>query len=293
MIFSALTLTIFISNILGNHEKFCLPFTQCLGQLAEEPNLKTDIQSRIEENTEKIVELLTHNFNLQAPLPFTFCTNPAPFDIAKSNKNRMIFECILKRPDFNIYEFIHPKDNSNLFHVTAEYGSTHLMSALFKHCQEKNIDYLPLINMTNTKGKTPLGLTAACCRTICLKMLLEHGARHDNKNMPLLHIAASTNTRGERKRNKTVRALCESEWPLWEKDHQGRTALDLAKVCTYQSTVECIKGYEKIMIDNIEEIQVKRRLYFNRLPKPVWQLTMNYLRGPEVAIGENDQSQAA
>jgi len=294
IIFSALTLTICTSTILGSHEKFWSPFNQCLGRVPNESDTKKDLQTRIDENTEKIVSSINNNFNLQAPLPFTLCTKPAPFDIAKSNKNRIIFERILKHRDFYIYDFVDPNGNNNLFHIAAENGSSHIMSALFKYCKDKNIDCLPLINMINTRGKTPLGLAAACCRTKCLKMLLAHGAQHDNRHMPLLHIAASTNMRGGKKRDNAVRVICESEqFRISEKDHHGRTASDLARLCTYESTVECIKIYEKRLIDQIKRIREEptQNSYFNLLPLPIWEQAITFLRRPEDSCAKIDQSQ--
>ena len=62
----------------------------------------TNLQDVIDRNHEEISKLLTENSDIYDPLPFSFCSGPAIFDLAKSNKNKGLVEIILNRPEFSI-----------------------------------------------------------------------------------------------------------------------------------------------------------------------------------------------
>jgi len=252
----------------------------------------TNLQDVIDRNHEEISKLLTENSDIYDPLPFSFCSGPAIFDLAKSNKNKGLVEIILNRPEFSIDRLIDNNKN-NLFHIIAESGSSTILSALFSYCQKNNVNYQPLMNSINTNGQTPLSLAVFNCRTKALRLLLKREAQHDARYMPLLHVAASTNSRGETKRNKTVDLLCKSGYSPWKTNQIGKTAQELAMQCNYSSTVDCLKKNMLETIVTLGPLYTQNNSYFNCLPRELWQRTTELMLGSKISNAENAQSQAA
>ena len=163
------------------------------------------IQELIEQNRPKVRKFINKTSNSFDPLPFSLCTKPALFDLVISNKNKEFVETSLQKENFNICSLVHGKNN--LFHICAEAGSVKILQTLLEHCKRKSIDYQDLLSQRDALGQTPLTLAAFNCRTRCLAILLEHDAQHVKINLPLLHIVASSNVRGEKKEIKPCKCF--------------------------------------------------------------------------------------
>ena len=234
------------------------------------------IQEIIDQNQQKVEKFIRKISNFSDPLPFSLCTKPALFDLVASNKNKKFVDAMLQKEDFNISSFVDSKNKGNLFHICSQTGSNKILGVLLEHCKRKSIDYHNLLNQQDVLKQTPLTLATLNCRTECLKILLAHNAQHAKIGLPLLHIAALTDVRGENKRNKTVRALLESGYSPWEVDSIQRTAQDIAQACSYQSTVDCIQEYKKSFSKKVESIKGNDS-YFTLLPPEIFNITLKRL----------------
>lgn len=275
---------IFLSLICLTNAEFAIPnvvekikdlvFGCCTTKTTHTITSPKIIQELIDQNKQKVEKFIHKTSNFFEPLPFSLCTKPALFDLAMSNKNKELVDNVLQKEDFNICTFVDGKNN--LFHICAESGSNRILSKLLEHCKKHSIDYQDLLNQQDALGQTPLTLSVLNCRTECLKILLAHNAQHVKINLPLLHIAAATDMRGEKKRNKTVKILLEAKHSPWEIDSIQRTAQDVAQACSYQSTVDCIQNYKKSFAEKVKAT-TGNTSYLSLLPSEIFSITLKRL----------------
>lgn len=136
---------------------------------------------------------------------------PALFDIIGYKGNKQIIEMLLqKNPDLRV---IRNQKGENLFHWLAYLGPSANMRLLIAYCKTQQYNLPEILNTSDHSRVRPLHLAAQGCKTSCLKVLIENGADLDAQDFggwTPLHYAVATNVRGNKKRDKTVKLLCEA-----------------------------------------------------------------------------------